>query len=64
MFTYTRVDYSGRGELAERQQKLGAFLCKLKKVSDTVVQLCVRAVCVRRLIDKNVLCRNYRQMTD
>ena len=27
-----RVDYSGRGELAERQQKLNIMLSKLKKV--------------------------------
>lgn len=26
-----RVDYSGRGELAERQQKLGQLLSRLKK---------------------------------
>lgn len=26
-----RVDYSGRGELAERQQKLGRHLSALKK---------------------------------
>jgi meiotic recombination protein DMC1 len=27
-----RTDYTGRGELAERQQKLNAVLAKLKKV--------------------------------
>ena len=27
-----RVDFQGRGELADRQQKLGAMLSKLKKV--------------------------------
>lgn len=29
-----RVDYSGRGELAERQQVLGRFLNKVQKVSE------------------------------
>lgn len=28
-----RVDFSGRGELAERQQKLGQMLSRLKKVT-------------------------------
>ena len=27
-----RVDYTGRGELADRQQKLGQLLSRLKKV--------------------------------
>lgn len=27
-----RIDYSGRGELAERQQKLGQLMAKLRKV--------------------------------
>ena len=27
-----RVDFSGRGELAERQQRLGQMLSRLKKV--------------------------------
>lgn len=29
-----RVDFTGRGELAERQQKLGAFLSTLQKLAD------------------------------
>lgn len=29
-----RVDYSGRGELADRQQKLGRVLNKLQKISE------------------------------
>jgi len=29
-----RVDYSGRGELSERQQKLGQMLSKLTKLSE------------------------------
>lgn len=29
-----RVDYSGRGELAERQQKLGRMLSKLTKIAE------------------------------
>jgi meiotic recombination protein DMC1 len=29
-----RVDYSGRGELAERQQKLGKMLNRLTKVAE------------------------------
>lgn len=31
-----RVDFSGRGELAERQQKLGQMLSRLKKVVTAV----------------------------
>lgn len=30
-----RVDFSGRGELADRQQKLGTMLSKLRKVRRT-----------------------------
>jgi hypothetical protein len=30
-----RTDYTGRGELAERQQKLGQFLAALKRLSET-----------------------------
>ena len=29
-----RVDYSGRGELAERQQVLGRMLSKIQKISE------------------------------
>ena len=29
-----RVDYSGRGELADRQQKLAQFLSKVQKLSE------------------------------
>ncbi|KAH7646334.1 meiotic recombination protein DMC1/LIM15 homolog [Dermatophagoides farinae] len=29
-----RVDYSGRGELADRQQKLGQYLSKLQKIAE------------------------------
>jgi meiotic recombination protein DMC1 len=29
-----RVDYSGRGELAERQQKLGQMLSRLQKITE------------------------------
>ncbi|KAF9513161.1 hypothetical protein BS47DRAFT_1344541 [Hydnum rufescens UP504] len=29
-----RVDYSGRGELSERQQKLGQMLARLSKLSE------------------------------
>lgn len=29
-----RVDYSGRGELAERQQKLAQMLSRLQKISE------------------------------
>lgn len=31
-----RVDYSGRGELAERQQKLGRHLSALKKCTMSI----------------------------
>ena len=33
-----RVDYSGRGELADRQQKLGQMLSKLQKISEGRMQ--------------------------
>jgi meiotic recombination protein DMC1 len=29
-----RVDFSGRGELADRQQKLAQFLSRLQKISE------------------------------
>ena len=29
-----RVDYSGRGELAERQQRLGQFLSRVSKIAE------------------------------
>jgi len=29
-----RVDYSGRGELADRQQKLAQMLSRLQKISE------------------------------
>lgn len=29
-----RVDFTGRGELAERQQKLAQFLAKVQKISE------------------------------
>ena len=29
-----RVDYSGRGELADRQQKLAQFMSRLQKISE------------------------------
>lgn len=29
-----RVDYSGRGELAERQQRLGQFLSRVAKIAE------------------------------
>lgn len=29
-----RVDYSGRGELAERQQKLAQFMSRIQKISE------------------------------
>ena len=41
-----RVDFSGRGELAERQQKLAQMLSRLQKISEgltyesTYVHLC------------------------
>ena len=32
-----RVDFSGRGELADRQQKLAQMLSRLQKVSEGIV---------------------------
>ena len=29
-----RVDYQGRGELSERQQKVGALMSRLNKIAD------------------------------
>ena len=34
-----RVDYSGRGELADRQQKLARVMNKLQKVSEDLCEL-------------------------
>ena len=39
-----RVDYQGRGELAERQQKLGQFLMKLTHMAEEF-NVCVLMVC-------------------
>ena len=41
-----RVDYSGRGELSERQQKLGQFLSKLTHMAEefNVCVLMVRSL--------------------
>lgn len=51
-----RTDYSGRGELAERQQKLNQMLAKLMRIAEEfnvavfitnqVYFLCVRCVCI------------------
>ncbi len=35
-----RVDFSGRGELAERQQKLGQFLSRLIKLAEAFNVAC------------------------
>jgi RecA/RadA recombinase len=37
---HLRVDFSGRGELAERQQKLAKLLSRLKKVSHVWRRAC------------------------
>ena len=39
-----RVDFSGRGELADRQQKLAQMLSRLQKISEgeTEYQVCDR----------------------
>ena len=37
-----RVDFSGRGELADRQQKLAQMLSKLQKISEGRWQSVVR----------------------
>ena len=34
-----RVDYSGRGELADRQQKLAQLLSRLQKISEGQISL-------------------------
>ena len=41
-----RVDFSGRGELADRQQKLAQMLSRLQKISEGLV-LFVSYVCQR-----------------
>ena len=33
-----RVDFSGRGELADRQQKLAQMLSRLQKISEGEIQ--------------------------
>ena len=40
-----RVDFLGRGELSERQQKLGQFLDLLKKIAEGF-NICVFMVCI------------------
>ena len=35
-----RVDFSGRGELADRQQKLAQMLSRLQKVSEGILLYC------------------------
>lgn len=40
-----RVDFSGRGELAERQQKLAQMLSRLQKISEGLTQECAY-VCI------------------
>ena len=35
-----RVDFSGRGELAERQQSLAQMLSKLQKISEVIFRKC------------------------
>lgn len=52
-----RVDYSGRGELAERQQHLGAFLHKLTMLAEefNVAVLMVRFLCVFMFEDMNII---------
>lgn len=35
-----RVDFSGRGELAERQQKLAQMLSRLQKISEGQCKMC------------------------
>ena len=37
-----RVDFSGRGELAERQQRLGQMMSRLKKVRSADTQCSVQ----------------------
>lgn len=34
-----RVDFSGRGELADRQQKLAQMLSRLQKVSEGILRM-------------------------
>ena len=34
-----RVDFSGRGELADRQQKLGQMMARLRKVTTLLLML-------------------------
>lgn len=48
-----RVDFSGRGELAERQQKLAQMLSRLQKISEGLNQdsrfLCVNIHAINTL---------------
>lgn len=39
-----RVDYTGRGELNERQQKLNQFLSKLTHVAEGILKIIFRCV--------------------
>ena len=39
-----RVDYSGRGELADRQQKLAQMLSRLQKISEGLLNIYITLV--------------------
>jgi hypothetical protein len=58
-----RVDYLGRGELSERQQKLGQFLDLLKKIAESfnvcvfMVRITTRSICSILTISRQTKCR-------
>ncbi len=50
-----RVDYSGRGELADRQQKLAQMLSRLQKITEGMhVLIITRAVCQMKKLTESV----------
>jgi hypothetical protein len=58
-----RVDYLGRGELSERQQKLGQFLDLLKKIAENfnvcvfMVRIATRSICPILMSSRQTKCR-------
>ena len=50
-----RVDYCGRGELSERQQKLNQYLTKLTHIAEEF-NICILMVCQLILLSRNNIC--------
>ena len=59
-----RVDFSGRGELADRQQKLAQMLSRLQKISEGIIQ-CYYTIIIKStvVLEYNVAVFVTNQMT-